>query len=102
MGLLITFVLLGRYLESRVRGVAGRALSGLAELVPDEARLLGAVTKGMKGRMRMGTVINALDSVDQDDNDEDDNDDTNDDNNDTDNYEKDINNNIDETIEVNS
>ena len=100
--LLITFVLLGRYLESRVRGVAGRALSGLAELVPDEARLLGAVTKGMKGRMRMGTVINALDSVDQDDNDEDDNDDTNDDNNDTDNYEKDINNNIDETIEVNS
>jgi Cu+-exporting ATPase len=81
-GMIITLILLGRYLEARARGRAGQALGALVKMQPDQARAIindveveieaGALQKGMMVQVRPGerlpadgTIVEGQPSLDE-------------------------------------
>ncbi len=68
-GMIITLILLGRYLEARARGRAGQALGALVKMQPEQARVIineveieieiGALQPGMTVQVRPGERLPA-------------------------------------------
>ncbi len=59
---IITFILLGRWLEARAKGQAGAAIRGLLDLQPDTARVMegGTMTERAISEIRPGDLVQIL------------------------------------------